>query len=243
MQRNVYLHGQLAKFGKEWDINAPLMSDIIKLIDCQTQGFRKFLIEAAEAGLELSMVVNDEIIEAPEELLLENRKGDVHLALMPSGSKRGWGRLILGAIIIAVSFWFGVPGDTMSARWAAMKAGGEVGTLTLLGMSIGINIAMAGLAELMTKPPSHEKDPEAGLFNGPDSTVVQGTPVPICYGKLLIGGKPISVNFKASGVTGTTGGGGMSYSGIWEDIYSNNLDWLNDFDHKTNQDWILTDEE
>ena len=243
MQRNVYLHGQLANFGKEWDISAPLMSDIIKLIDCQTRGFRKFLIEAAEAGLELSMVVDDQIIENPEELLLENREGDVHLALMPSGSKRGWGKLILGAIIIAVSVWFGVDPGT-AGRWAAIMDGtAKIKTLALIGMSIGVNIAMTGLAELMAKAPTHEKDPEGGLFNGPDSTVVQGTPVPICYGQLLIGGKPISVNFKASGVTGTTGGGGMTYSGLWEDIYSNNLDWLNDFDNKSPQDHIITDNE
>tara|TARA_Y100000401_G_scaffold97472_1_gene84806 strand:+ start:383 stop:1111 length:729 start_codon:yes stop_codon:yes gene_type:complete len=239
MQRNVYLHGQLANFGKEWSIEAPVMADVIKLIDCQAEGFRKFLIEAAEAGLELSMVVDNETIEYPEEMLLENRKGNVHLALMPSGSKRGWGRLILGAIIIAASFWFGVPGADFSAKWAAMKAGADISTFALLGMSIGINIAMMGLTELMAKAPSHEKDPEAGLFNGPDSTVIQGTPVPLAYGQLLLGGKPISVNFKASGgYTGTGSGGGSTYTGLWDDIYAANRDWLNDIDAKNDRDYI-----
>lgn len=241
MQRNVYLHGQLANFGKEWSVDAPLMSDVIKLIDCQTQGFRKFLIEAAEAGLELSMVVDEESIETPEELLLENKKGDVHLALMPSGSKRGWGRVILGAIIIAVSLWLGMPeGATLAEVWAGEAA---LHTAALLGMGIGINIAMAGLAELMAKAPSHEQGPDAGLFNGPDSTVIQGTPVPICYGKLLIGGKPISVNFKASGITGTTGGGGSTYTGIFDSIYSDNRDWLNDLMEINKDQYIVTDQE
>ena len=242
MQRNVYLHGQLANFGKEWSVDAPLMADVIKLIDCQTQGFRKFLVEAAEAGLELSMVVDEETIEEPEELLLENKKGDVHLALMPSGSKRGWGRVILGAILIAVSIWYGVPPGE-AGRWAAMMEGGAMSTWGMIGMSIGINIAMMGLSELMAKAPSHEQGPEAGLFNGPDATVVQGTPVPICYGKLLIGGKPISVNFKASGITGTTGGGGSTYTGIFDSIYSDNRDWLNDLNEINKDQYIVTDAE
>lgn len=236
MQRNVYLHGQLTSFGRKWSVDAPLMADIIKLIDCQTQGFRKFLIEAAEAGLELSMVVDDEIVQNPEELFLENRKGDIHLALMPSGSKRGWGKIILSAIIIAVSIWFGMP---EGATWATVMDGThKLHTLALIGMSIGVNIGMAGLAELMAKAPSHEQGPEAGLFNGPDNTVVQGTPVPVCYGQLLIGGKPISVNFKASGYTGTGSGGGSTYTGLWDDIYSENRDWLNDLDSKNLQDYV-----
>ena len=71
--------------------------------------------------------------------------------------------------------------------------------------------------------------------------MVQGTPVPICYGKLLIGGKPISVNFKASGITGTTGGGGSTYTGIFDDIYSDNRDWLNDL-NEINKDQYLDQE-
>ena len=185
------------------------------------------------------MVVDNETIEYPEEMLLENRKGNVHLALMPSGSKRGWGRVILGAIIIAASIMMGVPPGE-AGRWAALMSGtAEISALAMIGMSIGINIAMMGLAELMAKAPSHEKDPEAGLFNGPDSTVVQGTPVPLAYGQLMLGGKPISVNFKASGgYTGTGSGGGSTYTGLWDDIYAANRDWLNDIDAKSDRDYI-----
>ena len=188
MQRDVYLHGELAKFGNHWNINAPMIADAIKLIDCQTQGFKKYLIEAAEAGLELAMTVDNKRIEDPTELTLDNLKGDMHIALMPSGSKRGWGKIILGAILFAVAIW-------ASGGWAA-AADMSIG-YSMLAM-VGVNLMMAGVTELMMKAPKHNKDEEMALFNGPENTLVQGTPVPIAYGELLIGGKPISVNFKPS---------------------------------------------
>jgi len=204
MQRDVYLHGELAKFGSHWNMNAPKIADAIKLIDCQTQGFKKYLIEAAEAGLELAMTVNNKKIEDPLEFGLDNINGDMHLVLMPSGSKRGWGRVILGAILFAIAVW-------ATGGWALASAGEMTFGMSMLA-SIGVNLMMMGITELTTKAPKHNKDEEKGLFNGPENTLVQGTPVPIAYGKLLIGGKPISVNFKPSGGIGSTvaSGGGMS---------------------------------
>jgi len=91
---------------------------------------------------------------------------------------------------------------------------------------------LAGVTELTTKAPKHNKDEEKGLFNGPENTLVQGTPVPVAYGKLLVGGKPISVNFKPSGGIGSTitSGGGLSGL-VLAQMWDNSLaDWINDID-------------
>ncbi len=224
MQRDVYLHGNLAKFGNHWNMNAPKIADAIKLIDCQTQGFKKYLIEAAEAGLELAMTVNNKKIEDPLEFGLDNINGDMHIALMPSGSRKGWGKLILGAILTFLAYQFGGP-----------AAGAKVGEMTMgyaMLMGLGINLMLMGITELTTKPPKHNKDEETGLFNGPENTLVQGTPVPVAYGKLLIGGKPISVNFKPSGGIGssTVSGGGLSGLALAQ-MWNNALaDWINEID-------------
>ena len=221
MQRDVYLHGELAKFGNHWSISAPKIADAIRLIDCQTQGFKKYLIEAAEAGLELAMTVDNKKIEDPLELALDNINGDMHIALMPSGSKRGWGKLIIGAILTFLAYYYGGP-------WV----GAEMGTYATMVMAMGINLMLAGVTELTMKAPKHNKDEEKGLFNGPENTLVQGTPVPVAYGKLLVGGKPISVNFKPSGGIGSTitSGGGLSGL-VLAQMWDNSLaDWINDID-------------
>ena len=235
MQRDVYLHGELAKFGNHWSISAPKIADAIKLIGCQTQGFKKYLIEAAEAGLELAMTVDNKRIEDPLEFGLDNINGDMHIALMPSGSKRGWGRLILGAILTYLAWYFGGP-----------RVGLKVGEMTMgyaMLMGIGVNLMLMGITELTTKPPKHNKDEETGLFNGPENTLVQGTPVPVAYGKLLIGGKPISVNFKPSGGIGSTitSGGGLSGL-VLAMMWDNNIaDWLNDMDNIAHDNWSESD--
>ena len=221
MQRDVYLHGELAKFGNHWSISAPKIADAIRLIDCQTQGFKKYLIEAAEAGLELAMTVDNKKIEDPLEFGLDNINGDMHIALMPSGSKRGWGKVIIGAILVALAYYYGGP-----------AAGAEMSWKVSMVMSFGINLMLAGVTELTTKAPKHNKDEEKGLFNGPENTLVQGTPVPVAYGKLLVGGKPISVNFKPSGGIGSTitSGGGLSGLAIAQMWDSSLADWINDID-------------
>ncbi len=236
MQRDVYLHGELAKFGNHWTINAPMIADAIKLIDCQTVGFKKYLIEAAEAGLEIAMTVDNKRIEEPAELILDNLKGEMHIALMPSGSKRGWGRLILGAILLTVAFMYGTPASatTLKAKLAADMTLGY----TMLA-ALGVNLMMVGLTELLMKAPKHDKEGEAGLFNGPENTLVQGTPVPVCYGELLVGGKPISVNFKPSGGTGHVGGGG-GLSGLVAAVSPDYTlyNWVKDLDLKDVEDYL-----
>ena len=150
MQRDVYLHGELAKFGNHWSISAPKIADAIRLIDCQTQGFKKYLIEAAEAGLELAMTVDNKKIEDPLEFGLDNINGDMHIALMPSGSKRGWGKVIIGAILVALAYYYGGP-----------AAGAEMSWKVSMVMSFGINLMLAGVTELTTKAPKHNKDEES----------------------------------------------------------------------------------
>jgi hypothetical protein len=91
---------------------------------------------------------------------------------------------------------------------------------------------MAGITELTMKAPKHNKDEEKGLFNGPENTLIQGTPVPIAYGKLLIGGKPISVNFKPSGGIGSTITSGAVMTGLALAYMANDslIDWILDYD-------------
>ena len=55
--QTVYLNGGISKFGEKWETACRTIPDIFKLIDCQTPGFRQYLIEAADAGVESNDVV------------------------------------------------------------------------------------------------------------------------------------------------------------------------------------------
>ena len=93
MNRKIHLLGELSKFGETWEMEAKSIGDAVKLIDCQKDGFRKFLIEAAEAGFDLAIVGKDFLVSEPEELVFNNLGSEeLYFSLVPTGSKKGWGR-------------------------------------------------------------------------------------------------------------------------------------------------------
>ena len=204
MDRKVHLLGELSKFGSVWEVSASSIGDVVQLIDCQTPGFRKFLIDALDSGLDLAIIGKDFRVEEPDELLFRNLgPEEVYVSLVPAGSKKGWGKVLLAAVLITVGAL--IPGGSTfvfgSAKATAAFSTGLV--------SAGISIGLQGITQLLAKTPNADDPNEKeSLFDGPISTLKQGQPVPILYGKLLIGGAPIHVNISAEGYVA-----GSGYSG------------------------------
>lgn len=204
MNRKVHLLGNLSQFGEVWDMEAKSIADVVQLIDCQEQGFRKFLIDAAESGLDMAIVGKDFRVEEPDELLFENLgPEEVYISLVPAGSKKGWGKILLAIVLITAGILSG--GTAVPALpFEGVAAGGIFGSATTaisnILISVGISIALQGITQLLAKTPDAD-DPQTqkGLFDGPSSTLKQGQPVPVLYGELLIGGAPIHVDLTTSG--------------------------------------------
>ena len=93
---------------------------------------------------------------------------------------------------------------TASTAAQALAAGASLNFAGLAVTAIGASLALHGIAE-MTAPDAGdmESDP-AFLFNSSNSNIEQGQPVPVLYGRLKIGGTPISQGFEPGGMT-TTG--------------------------------------
>lgn len=194
--QTVYLVGGIERFGNKWSTKCNNIRDIFKLIECQRQGFRQYLIDAAEADVGFEIRRGEEFLESPEELLLNGLgKEDIIITEVPSGSKGGVKKILAAIAIVAV---VGLTGGFGAAGWATAAGGG----LSFAGsavLGLATNLALAGISELLA--PGPETDPgqnEGYLFNGPVNTTQQGLPVPVCYGELLIGGKPISVHYQGT---------------------------------------------
>ena len=100
--QTVYLNGDIAKFGAVWQTNCRNIRDIFKLIECQTPGFRKYLIEATDADVSYEIKRGEEILEGFDELFLSLKDEDIIITEVPSGSKTGGAKLI-GALILTAS--------------------------------------------------------------------------------------------------------------------------------------------
>ena len=186
--QKVKLVGEIAKFGSSWETNCANIADIFKLIDCQTPGFRQHLVEGAEAGVGYTIKRGEDYLEEGEELLLSLNNEDIIITEIPAGAKSGMGKIVAGAILIALSF---IPGPHQ-----IVLLGGKLSTGMML-FTVGANLVMSGVAQLMAPGPETDQKQEEGyLFQGPQNNMQQGLPVPVCYGELLVGGAPMSVSFR-----------------------------------------------
>ena len=84
------------------------------------------------------------------------------------------------------------------------------------GLSIGVNLALTGIQQLMAPDPAVDQDaPTNYLFSGGTGTVVEGDPIPILYGELRVPGRPIAVDTRQGySTTNNTryGSGGGTYN-------------------------------
>lgn len=199
MQR-VYLNGSIAQYGEVWETDCTNIKDIFKLIDCQTPGFRNYLVEAANAGVGYEIQRAGEFLETEEELLLSLNNEDIIITEVPAGSKSG-GQKILAAIAI-ISFLIITGGAGAGGYLAAFK-GGTLTGFQLTATLVAVNLAIGGITQLLAPgPETDEATPESYLFNGPSNNIAQGLPVPVAYGELIVGGAPISFSYNGQPKTG-----------------------------------------
>ena len=216
---HVRLMGELGeKFGSDWNCVDNSIRDILKLIDCQTEGFKDYLAECHMKNVQFSIETGNNLIEEFPELYMNVAKDTVIITPVPAGSGKGLGKLITGLLLLAAMFFmpgFGAAlttGGTTTASGAFVATTGSgmavtttVGTsmqaaiasgatLNLSGMAVmmlGTNLALMGLAEMSAPDPDKTTDDPSYLFNGAENHIEQGQPVPLLYGELTIGGSPI----------------------------------------------------
>lgn len=211
--QNVKLLGELGdRFGTSWSVNCANIRDIFKLIECQTPGFRQYLIDAAEAGAFFSIQRGEDFLENENELLLSLNSEDILISLVPAGEKGGTQKLIVAALIVAALFL--VPGGGT----ALFTQGGLTTAAATAAASVAVNLAITGISQLLTSGPDSDVDSSQGyLFNGPVNTARQGIPVPVCYGELVVGGTPVAVSFRSTPYNI----GGFQYNTPFEGYYGN----------------------
>ena len=208
--KRIHLLGTLGeKFGPLWRAKCSTVSEALRLIECQCPDFKKYLIDAVEEGTNFAVRTGEELLETGEELYMNVTKDDVYITEVPAGSG-GWGKIIVGAllviatIVVAVFFPYLLPGWMTTVGTTGAVGLSAAGTAVMFGIaSIGLNLIMAGVNELLMPKPDKGKQGGA-FFSGPINTIKQGQPVPLLYGELIVGGAPISVAYTKSR-TATTG--------------------------------------
>jgi len=178
MKRKVYLEGELGRrYGSERVIEADTVADIIKCLSANFESFKHYLNSCVDKGLGIKIKVNDTIVDTVEELYLLYGKGDVIITIVPAGSKSKFLKVLVGAAILAVGWWTGIP----------------------MLQQFGLSMMIGGIAELLAPDPESAKDIKTDtgyIYSGTAQVVQETDPVPICYGRIRIPGRPVSFEIR-----------------------------------------------
>lgn len=175
----------------ELDVATP--AEAIRALCANFPGLQKWIIDSEQDGIGYKVKVGKEAIEEDnlEDLHLPWSERDV-FSITPvlTGAGRGWGKVLIGALIIGSAMLFGPGGAWASNAFTIGSGAAKVMT------SVGLSVSLMGVAEMLSPvPPGPPEDPNnvsSFNFSGVVNTSRIGTPVPIAYGRVFVGSSVIS---------------------------------------------------
>lgn len=207
----IKLHGAMGKaVGEEWNLNVKSVSEAIRAIEMNSKKLYKYIIDQGNVGGKYQILINEDLFLPSDdfragdikainesELMISNKNLksiDIVPVLEGNDSKiLGIVTLVVGVALLAV----GIGGAILGAG-ATVFGAGTAASVTLLGLGL----AAAGVFSLLSQPPKFEdfREIETGgktsyLFSGPTNVIGEGGPVPLGYGRLLIGSQAISAAY------------------------------------------------
>lgn len=203
--RQVILHGALAEFGGPYNFHVQTVPEAIKAL-CQIKGFKERLQQGAWRLVGKTQNGSRDIGESQLTIGLGGVKTIEIFPVVAGAGDDGVGKIILGVALIAAAFAFapaivGAAGPTLGMSTAAVSVGGFSITYANIAM-FGISMLMGGVSQALTPTPaiSDYSTAEAKgsyLFNGPVNTSEQGGPVPLIFGRAMVGSKVVSAGMSS----------------------------------------------
>lgn len=182
--KTIMLHGALKQFGEQFKLDVSSCAEATHAIASQLPEFKLFMLQAEQNGMRFA-VFADEITEqgnvSEKEFGNMTRASVIHIVpriMGAGGDAFGWLQVIAGAAMVVVGL--GLTPFT----------GGT--SLGLVGAGVGLMIGGAASLLMPTPDMSGSQDEDGNRanygFGGAVTTVAQGNPVPILYGRRYIGG-------------------------------------------------------
>lgn len=196
--KKIKLLGELGKkFGRVHMMDVNSTAEAIRALCANFKEFESWLVGSESRGVAYKVFVRKSQIDV-NELHLPASK-EITIAPVLVGSKSKMFKTILGVALVAASFF--LPTAPLFLTTQGMFA---ATSLSSIAFSIGVSLALGGVAQMLapTPPKTNSNEPNAEnnpsyQFNGAVNTTAQGHPVPIGYGRLIIGSAVVSAGLKA----------------------------------------------
>lgn len=185
--RTIRLYGKLAtRFGRIHRLAVENTAEAIRALCALLPGFERELRTSSERGIRYACFLGKKNI-GKDELTLSGGAQDIRIAPVLAGAKRGGVlQTIIGITLIVAGFMAGGPTDPI---------GGPL-------IRTGITLTIGGVIQMLSPQQSTQADDskENGAsynFTGAVNTTAQGNPVPVLYGRMIVGSAVISAGIVA----------------------------------------------
>ena len=198
MLRKVKLYGELADFVGHRELDAVINStaDAIRFL------VSNFPNLEAHMNQRYYKVLVDDYQIGEDEIQNPTGKSDIKIVPVISGAGGNFGKILLGAALIGLSFSgaiFAKP-FTLGGGFAAAGAGAKA------AFGIGAALVLSGVSDMLFPVPdipdfANEEDPRISFsFSGVQNTSRAGTSHPIAYGEIVTGSVVISAGIDTNQV-------------------------------------------
>lgn len=183
--RTIRLFGSLGKkFGEVHRFSVRTPAEAVRALCVNFPKFEKELRDSKDKNVAYKVKVDSREIDASE-LKFPSSK-EIHFSPIIMGAGNATGKFIVGAVLIVAGLI--ITGGTYGA-------GAPLGTAMI---NVGIGFMIGGVFQMLSPVPKGQDPQESPddkpsyVFNGPVNTTAQGEPVPIGYGRMIIGSAVIS---------------------------------------------------
>ena len=185
--KTIRLYGELGKrFGREFKLDVQSPAEAVRALRVIVPGFQAYLAEHAKSAFKIFVGGSnrsDEVGAPCSDMEV------IRIAPTVQGAN-AVGRIILGAALLVFAWW-------NPLAWAA-------GSAMLTGVTgMGMSMVIGGVVQLLSPQQTYDsaasERPEnrpSYNFNGPVNTTAQGHPVPLCYGRMIVGSAVISAGIE-----------------------------------------------
>ena len=179
----VRFYGALKQFGEKFELDCQDTAEVLRALMTQIKGLRQVLQNGFYKVRIGSQCIDSRYLE--KGLYYRLKAGmTVHITPVVKGAKRGGVfQAIVGVALVAVAWW-------NPLGWTAAT--------TMMVGGMGASMMLGGVAQMLTKMPSmggvgkEAEKKSSTSFNGLQNMAAQGQPIPLVYGRILVGSMIIS---------------------------------------------------
>lgn len=185
----IVLHGLLRdRFGPSFEIHTNTPAEAIEGLSRQIPSWpRELAIDCIGFDTE-------------EKLRATTDKAEIHLMPRMFGGGGKWGKIIIGAALMAVAIAGALPTGGLSLGAGLAITNGMV-------FMMGASLMLAGVSELFLRAPTSDKsaDPPASKYlgNGKNTTAI-GTLITMAWGRIKLAGQWLSVQVDSNDLVTTS---------------------------------------